>query len=353
MDFKIALLRKEAKVWRKVSPRVCFRLIALIELMKRKKQTGRLRLREVDYEVAGLKLGVSGRTLRRWAAAYASGGVAALLPKPIRGRPPKAIRGRLAKLILNYRKRYGWGAEVLQAHLLHDHGIALSRHKIERFLRARRLLRKVRRKRKNKHTRKVKIEHPGAFTQIDVKYLTRVLKNGKRCYVYSFIDHASKWRFKRAFEMFGILQTHQFVEELALRLPFPIQCLQSDNGAEFTHRLTSHPDEPKKHLLDLWCEGQGVRHKLIPPGEKELQGLVERSHRQDDEELYHRLERQVETIAGLNRLLDEQCRWWNARRRRKPLGWRSSEQWLADYRAAQEKAARADNSKQEALDPAA
>lgn len=353
MDFKIALLRKEAKTWRKVSARVCFRLIALIELMKRKRQMSRLRLREVDYDVAGLKLGVSGRSLRRWARAYAQGGVKALLPRPIRGRPARVIRGRLAKLILNYRKRYGWGAEVLQAHLLLDHGIALSRHKIERFLRKKGLLRKVRRKKKSKHTRKVRIAHPGAFTQIDVKYVTRVLKSRKRCYVYSFIDHASKWRFKRAFEMFGNLQTKQFVEELALRLPFPIQCLQSDNGSEFTNRLISHPDEPRKHVLDLWCEGQGVRHKLIPPGEKELQGLVERSHRQDDEELYHRLEHQVETIAGLNRILDEQCRWWNARRRRKPLGWKTSDQWLADYKAAQEQAASADRAKQEALDPAA
>jgi transposase len=299
MDLKLTQLRKEAKAWRKICPRVTFRVLALIELTKRKQQFGLKRIRELDYELIGTKFGVSGRSVIRWKKAYENAGVNALLPKPIRGRPPRVIRGHLAKQIFRWRKLYNWGAEVIQAHLLHDHGIQLSRYRIERFLRAKGVIKKIRRKKKNKHTRVVKISDPGKFTQIDVKYVTKALKNGSRAYVYTFIDHASKWRFKRAFEMFGNQQTKVFVDELANHLPFEIQCLQSDNGAEFTNRFLSHLDAPKEHILDHWCKQKGVRHKLIPPGEKELQGLVERNHRQDDEELYHRIEGQVETIAGL------------------------------------------------------
>jgi|GEM_PF-1324349 len=332
MDLKLTKLRQEAKAWRKISPRVTFRLLALIELVKRRNEFGLREYRELDYEVVGTKLGVSGRSVARWKGTYGKGGAEALLPRPIPGRPPGVIKGHLARQILEWRQLYNWGAEVIQAHLLHDHGIKLSRYKIERYLRSKKLLRKVRRKKKNKHTRVVRISEPGRFTQIDVKYVTKALKNGSRAYVYTFIDHASKWRFKRAFEMFGNLQTKMFIEELALRLPFKISCLQSDNGAEFTNRFLSHLDAPKEHLLDQWCKANGVRHKLIPPGEKELQGLVERNHRQDDEELYHRIEGKVETLSGLNSILDQHCTWCNSRRRRKALGWKTSTEWLQEYR---------------------
>lgn len=353
MDLKLTQLRTEAKAWRKICPRVTFRVLALIELTKRKQQFGLKRIRELDYELIGTKLGVSGRSVLRWKKAYETGGVNALLPRPIRGRPAKSIRGHLAQRIFEWRKRYNWGAEVIQAHLLHDHGVKLSRYRIERFLRGKGVIKKIRRKKKNKHTRRVYVADPGKFTQIDVKYVTKALKNGKRAYVYTFIDHASKWRFKRAFEMFGNQQTKAFVEELVNHLPFEIQCLQSDNGAEFTNRYLSHLDAPKEHILDQWCKQKGVRHKLIPPGEKELQGLVERNHRQDDEELYHRIEGQVETVAGLNHLLDEHCRWCNAKRRRKALDWKTSDEWLANYAKAKAPSVSADTQVENILPRAA
>ena len=332
MDLKLTVLRKETKAWRKISPRVTFRLLALVELLKRAQEFDLKCFRELDYELVGTKLGISGRSVIRWKKAYELGGANALLPKPIKGRPPNIIRGHLAKKICEWRKLYTWGAEVIQAHLLHDHGIKLSRYRIERYLRGKGVIKKIRRKKKNKHFRTVFIGEPGRFTQIDVKYVTKALKSGKRAYVYTFIDHASKWRFKRAYEMYGNLQTKNFVDELACHLPFRIQCLQSDNGAEFTNRFLSHLDAPKEHILDQWCKQNGIRHKLIPPGEKELQGLVERNHRQDDEELYHRIEGQVETVSGLNNLLDEHCRWCNSKRRRKILGWKTSDEWLVEYK---------------------
>lgn len=338
MEFNITTLRREAKAWRKISPRVCFRILMLIELEKfrQKHRGGKRRLSDVDFDIVASRLGMSGRTLRRYARAYRLNGVRGLFPRPIRGRRAIALRGRLAQRVLGWRRRYNWGAEVIQAHLLHDHGLRLGRYRIERFLRKQGLLKKVRRKKKSKHTRKVKVDHPGLFTQIDVKYVTRALKSGARAYVYSFVDHASKWRFKRAYEMFGNLQTKMFMEELLLRVPFSIRMIQSDNGAEFTNRFLSHLDDPKPHLLDEICQAHGIRHKLIPPGEKELQGLVERNHRQDDEELYHRLERKIETVSGLNTELDAYVTWANARRRRKALDWKTADLWLAEYGKAQE-----------------
>jgi transposase len=120
MDLKLNQLRKEAKAWRKICPRVTFRVLALIELTKRRQQFGLKKLRELDYELIGAKLGVSGRSIIRWKKTYEKDGVNALLPSPIQGRPAKPTRGHVARQILEWRKLYNWGAEVIQAHLLHD-----------------------------------------------------------------------------------------------------------------------------------------------------------------------------------------------------------------------------------------
>ena len=40
------------------------------------------------------------------------------------------------------------------------------------------------------------------------------------------------------------------------------------------------------HPMDTWCDARGIRHQLIPPGVKELNGKVERSHRIDADYFY-------------------------------------------------------------------
>ncbi len=174
------------------------------------------------------------------------------------------------------------------------------------------------------------MKEPGHHTQIDVKYVTSLLGNGEKAYTYSFVDHASRWRFKYAYDSFGPSETKNFMLRLLEKIPFSILRLQSDNGVEFTYKYITNIDEPREHALDRLCREQGIRHVLIPPGEKELQGLVERNHRQDDDELYHRI--RPFDVAALNRYLDKHTMWCNSRRRRKALGWRTSNEYLHDHR---------------------
>jgi transposase InsO family protein len=191
-------------------------------------------------------------------------------------------------------------------------------------------------KRKQKaltHTRVVEVKEPGHHTQIDVKYVIELLGNGEKAYTYSFVDHASRWRFKRAYDSFGPSETKDFMLRLLERIPFTILRLQSDNGIEFTYKYVTNADDPLEHALDRLCGERGIRHVLIPPGEKELQGLVERNHRQDDDELYHRIH--PFDVAALNRELDKHTAWCNSKRRRKALGWRTSNEYLADHQRAQ------------------
>lgn len=328
MDFKLTALRQEVKQFRKSSPRLTLRLLALIELTKFRQKHGSVS--KSDMARIAVRFDMTGRTLYRWDAAYCRGGVEALAPKKAPGRKSKIVRGHTAKKIREWRKLYNWGAEVIQAHLLHDHGIKISRYRINKFLRKKGLLKRKRCKLRKKHTRVVRVEHPGRHTQTDVKHLPHLLPNGEKCYVYNFVDHASKWSFKKAYDSYGSSETKNFMSCVIAVAPFTIERLQSDNGVEFTNKYISFLDDPKPHALDELCASHEIRHVLIPPGEKELQGLVERSHRQDDEEFYHRI--QPRTLDEFNRELTKHCVWRNGKRRRKAIGWRTSDEFLADYR---------------------
>ncbi len=73
----------------------------------------------------------------------------------------------------------------------------------------------------------------------------------------------------------------QFADYVLEKLPFRVEQIQTDNGAEF--QSVFH-----WHLLD-----RGLRHVYIRPLTPRLNGKVERWHRIDDEEFYRMLAGEV------------------------------------------------------------
>lgn len=330
MHLDLAKLRKEWKSFHRESERLSTRILALIEIKKLAMEGGHSY--DWHYHFVGAKFKVSPRTVYRWKKAYVSGGIELLRPRKAPGKRKKIIGGWAAHHIKEMRLDFNWGAEVIGAHLLHDHNIVLSKWKINEFLRERRYIKRHRRRvKKNKHMKVVKVSEPGAHTQIDVKHLPKILRNGKKAYVYNFVDHASRWQFKMAFEGLGAFETVRFMEELLKVCPFKIKRLQSDHGSEFSykHFYWSLPDEPTEHPLEKLCKQHGILKKLIPVGEKEVNGLVERSHRMDDEELYQTI--RPLNITQFNRMLKKHVEWANNCRRRKPLNWKTAKEYLNDY----------------------
>ena len=70
----------------------------------------------------------------------------------------------------------------------------------------------------------------------------------------------------------------QFLDYLLERLPFGVESIQTDNGAEFQSAF-------HWHVLD-----RGIQHVYIKPATPRLNGKVERSHRIDAEEFYRLLD---------------------------------------------------------------
>ena len=274
-----------------------------------------------------LELGLSERTLSRWSKRYEAGGAEGLQVKAKPGRPRKKyLRGRQAGKILSLRHKYGWGAEVLQAHAKKMFGIEVSLYAIRGLLKRKKLTKKVRRKKKNKHTKKVKIHVPGAHTQIDVRHLDPVKAECKR-YVYNFVDHASKWTFKYVYDSYGPSETKDFMIRILNLCPFVIERLQADNGIEFTNRFLGG----REHVFERLCKEEGIRLRFIPPGEKELQGLVEGHHRIDKDEFFERIGKC--SVEKTNRLLREHLAFRNGVRGFKTNGWMSPDEYLTAYAA--------------------
>lgn len=177
------------------------------------------------------------------------------------------------------------------------------------------------------------MDHPGQRIQIDVKFVpSACLVNqakGKRFYQYTAIDEYSRWRFVEAFEEHSSYSSMRFLEHLVKVFPCPIECVQTDNGQEFTKRFSSHGGSDKPTIFQTRLKEFGIRHKLIRPFAPRHNGKVERSHRKDNERFYA-----THTFYSFEDF-SKQLKVYNRKDYNqfpmRPLGWRTPKQVLDNY----------------------
>lgn len=133
------------------------------------------------------------------------------------------------------------------------------------------------------------MRYPGQRGQIDVKFVPTACLAGEardqKFYQYTFIDEFSRFRYLEAFEEHSTYSSAQFIRHVVERFPYAIECIQTDNGVEFTNRLSSS-NSKRKTLFENTLEQLDIQHKLIRPFTPGHNGKVERSHRKDNEEFY-------------------------------------------------------------------
>ena len=136
-----------------------------------------------------------------------------------------------------------------------------------------------------------KMLYPGQRVQIDVKIVPQscivgdAKEQGKKFYQYTAIDEYSRFRYLEAFEEHSTYSSALFLEHLIKAFPFPIECVQTDNGTEFTKRLLP-AGRRTPTLFETRLKQCGIKHKLIKPYTPRHNGKVERSHRKDNEYFY-------------------------------------------------------------------
>ena len=97
-----------------------------------------------------------------------------------------------------------------------------------------------------------KMSFPGQRVQVDVKFVPASCivgdAQGEKYYQYTAIDEYSRFRYLAAFKDHSSLSSAQFIDQLVKAFKFPIHCIQTDNGMEFTKRLCSSEKERKLSL---------------------------------------------------------------------------------------------------------
>ncbi len=244
-----------------------------------------------------------------------------------KSRRPKSSPKKISRVLEVRIKRFakkGYGAPTIQAHLRLDQ-VMLSISTIGKVIRGRRKSAQVEKPLKP-HRRRYELLVPGERVQVDVKYVPYPI-DGRRAYNYVAVDECTRLRFIKTFTELNPHSTVDFLEELKSKMPFRIYCIQTDNGFEFTNKLNPHASK-WEHQMQTWCEKNDIRHRLIPPGEKELNGKVERSHRIDEEFFYQRNEKR-----SFMTFIKAQAGWlnyYNTKRLHGGLGFITPEQKLAE-----------------------
>ena len=151
-------------------------------------------------------------------------------------------------------------------------------------------------KRKNIQPPEVPIAtYPGERVQIDVKFvpmecLTKDAKERReRYFQYTAIDEYTRIRYLYFCKEHSTYESEKFLNRLVKYFPFKIKLIQTDNGFEFTNRLSWNiSTRNRQTLFEKRLEELNIQYVITKPHTPTQNGKVERSHRKDQERFYYK-----------------------------------------------------------------
>ena len=265
------------------------------------------------------------KTIYRWRERY-DGTRKSLVNKSRRPHShPKAHTEEEIKMIKKYRAHNKTDGLVVLWVKLWQNGYTRSITSLYRVMQRIGIYKKTPSKKKYEPKPYEQMTHPGERIQIDVKYVPRKCMSKElkeleeKYYQYTAIDEYTRQRVLWASKEHNTYESTKFLEVVIKKFKYKIECVQTDNGFEFTNRLNAQGTE-KKTMFENKLEELGIRHKLIKPRTPRHNGKVERSHRKDQERFYY--ERVFVSFEDFK----EKLRHWNREYNNfpmKPLGWKS------------------------------
>jgi transposase InsO family protein len=235
--------------------------------------------------------GISRQLYYTWLRRYQSDGPEGLRDRSRRPHvSPNATHVEVVGKILYLRQNYHFGPGKIAMYLKRYHDVQISNSGVWRILKRLELNRLPVSQRYQRHDRRWKRyekQLPGHRVQIDVKFIepiqaaaqaTKGPQRRRKFYQFTAIDDCTRLRVLRIYPAANQKTAIKFLDYVLQRLPFRVEVIQTDNGAEFQSSF-------HYHVLD-----KGVGHVYIKPRTPRLNGKVERSHRIDAEEFYRLLD---------------------------------------------------------------
>ena len=169
----------------------------------------------------------------------------------------------------------------------------------------------------------------GEKWQMDDKYIPKhcycnSVPHDDKYYQYTVIDEATRERFIYPYKEQSSYSSVDFAKRAIAYFGYIPDCIQTDNGFEFTH----FKDTKAIHPFDVYLNSLGIEHKLIKPRTPRHNGKVERSHRNDNERFYRflkfysyddLLQQMKRYLYRSNRILTSVLNWMSPIQKREQL----------------------------------
>jgi transposase InsO family protein len=207
-------------------------------------QMPKLRARAANLVLSGKSVsevaryfGYSKSAVSKWCRKVPSGG-AHLIPTES-SRPhhhPKELSQDIVEKIIRYREKYNRCSEVIHRHLTND-GIRVSLNSVRRKIDQAGLMKKRSPwKRLHLSVKRPEALKPGDLVMVDTIHLME--NRYRRIYVYTLIDVYSRWTYAWATDRINTRKSIEFLQRAAALADFKFNCIQSDNGSEFSQHFS-------------------------------------------------------------------------------------------------------------------
>lgn len=158
---------------------------------------------------------------------------------------PNELSEDVVEKIVAYKKKYDRCSEVIHQYLKND-GIEVSLNSVRRKIDQAGLMRKRSPwKRVHLSIHRPEALKPGDLVMVDTIHI--MVDKKKRIYIYTLIDVHSRWSYAWAVERIGAAKSVEFIARAQEAAPFKFNCIQSDNGAEFTQHFTERINTLHRH----------------------------------------------------------------------------------------------------------
>jgi transposase InsO family protein len=199
-----------------------------------------------SVRAVGRRYGVGSSTVSKWvkkAKIYGFNPIPTASSRPLVS--PHKLSKEKEELIVAKRLELRRSAEVIHR-ALSDEGVVVSLPSVKRTLDRRGLLKKRSPwKRWHSTFERPDAVHPGALLQADTIHIA--IDGRVAFYVFTVIDVHSRWMYARAYQHMNARIALSFVKRAQTVAPFLFDCIQTDNGPEWSTHFTARVQMRHRH----------------------------------------------------------------------------------------------------------